>query len=382
MINTVRQLWAEPRVPNPPERVWRDWVLTGGLLIATVLEVLLRTDLGWPPVAFVLGVACAVVMLDRRTHPLAAVAIAFTAHAISDSITFFGAHDSAMLFSSAALLLLPYALLRWASGAHCIIGMAMVVAAHAPHGPNGVNNWGEAAGGALFLLLPAALGAAIRYRTTARSRETDQVKLREREQLARELHDTVAHHVSAIVIQAQAGRTVAASNPAAAARALEAIESEASRALAEMRFMVSALRGGEGPDLTPQRGVADIAKLARHVGSNPTVAVHVDEGLDDLRPSTGAAVYRLAQESITNAIRHARHATRVEVEVAGDADHIRLTVRDDGDPAAFNAGTSPGYGLIGMKERTMLLGGTLEAGPAVGRGWAITAVLPRHGAAT
>jgi signal transduction histidine kinase len=381
VIDTVRQLWAEPRVPQAPARVWRDWVLTVGLLIAAVLEVALRTDLGWPAVAFVLGVACAVAMLYRRTHPLAAVAVAFTAHALGDSVMFFGAHNSAMLFSSAALLVLPYSLLRWASGAECVIGMAVMVGAHAPHGPNAVSNWGEAAGLALFLLLPAALGAAIRYRATARFRETDQVKLREREQLARELHDTIAHHVSAIVIQAQAGRTVVAGNPAAAARALEAIESEASRALAEMRFMVNALRAGEDPDLTPQRGIADIPRLARHVGSSPMVAVRVGDGLDDLRPSIGAALYRLAQESITNAIRHARHATRVDVDVAGDSDSIRLTVRDDGDPAAFNATTSAGYGLIGMKERAMLLGGTLEAGPVAGRGWAITAVLPRHGVA-
>ena len=113
----------------------------------------------------------------------------------------------------------------------------------------------------VFLSLPAALGAAMRYRTRSRLRESDQVRLREREQLARELHDTVAHHVSAIAIRAQAGRTVAASRPDAAVDALEVIEEAASRTLAELRALVGALRDGEEADLAPQRGVADIARL-------------------------------------------------------------------------------------------------------------------------
>ncbi|MEK7426234.1 MAG: sensor histidine kinase [Actinomycetota bacterium] len=381
-IDAVRQLWAEPRVPNAPKRVWRDWVLVGALVLAAVLEAILRTNLGWPLLALMLGSGSAITMLWRRSHPLAVIAVAFAAHAVSDVVTFFGAERSAMLYSSAALAILPYALVRWASGRACAIGMSMMIVAHVPHGPNAVSNLGEAAGGALFFLLPAALGAAVRYRTTARLRETDQVKLREREQLARELHDTVAHHVSAIIIQAQAGRTVAATNPAAAVNVLEVIEAEASRTLAEMRFMVSALRQGEDPDLTPQRGVADITRLARPVGTSPTIDVQLSGGLDDLRPSVGAAVYRIAQESITNAVRHARHATRVAVVVAGDDENVRLTVHDDGDPATFGTNSSLGYGLIGMKERTKLLGGTLEAGPAPDRGWTITAVLPRNGATT
>ena len=117
--------------------------------------------------------------------------------------------------------------------------------------------------GVPFLLFPAALGASMRYRASSKLRETDQVRLRERERLARELHDTVAHHVSAIAIQAQAGRAVAARDPTPPCDALEIIEEEASRTLAEMRTMVGVLRDGEAPDLAPQRGVADIERLAR-----------------------------------------------------------------------------------------------------------------------
>jgi signal transduction histidine kinase len=377
--DTVRQLLAEPAVPNPPRRVWRDWVLVGPMLPAAVIEVIFRNDLGWPPVAFVFGVISLFTLLWRRTHPLVAVAVAFGLHGASEAVTIFGAEHQAMLYSSAVLLVLPYSLCRWAAGRDCAIGLAVILLVHVPHGPL---TWGvvvETAVGILVLLFPAVLGAAIRYRATSKVREMDQVKLREREQLARELHDTVAHHVSAIIIQAQAGRTVAPTDPAAAANVLEIIEAEASRTLAEMRTMVGALRRGEDPDLAPQRGVADIERLALGAGDGPRVDVELSGGLADLQPSVGAAIYRLAQESITNAIRHARHATRIDVSVAGDADSVRLTVRDDGDHSPFDPKSTSGYGLVGMAERAHLLGGSLEAGPGPDRGWTITAVLPRNG---
>ena len=380
--DAVRQLWVEPRVPNPPRRVWRDWVLLGVLVPAAILESIFRDELGWRPVALVLGVAPVFTLLWRRSHPLVVVAVVFGAHAASEAVTIFGAQHSAMLYSSAWLILLPYSLFRWGSGRDCTIGLAIMLVGHFPNGSGAVRTVGEAAAATVFLLFPAALGAAMRYRTTSRVRELDQVRLREREQLARELHDIVAHHVSAIVIQAQAGRTVAATDLGAAVHALEVIEAEASRTLAEMRIMVGALRQGEDADLGPQRSVADIGLLARNTGQPPHVDVHLSGGLDNLRPSVGAAIYRLAQESVTNAVRHARHATRIDVSVAGDDNCICLTVRDDGDPSPFGASSSLGYGLVGMAERAKLLGGTLEAGPRPDRGWTITAVLPRNGAPT
>lgn len=382
MIDAVRQLWAEPGVPNPPARVWRDWVLAGALVVVAALEALLRNDLGWPVVAFVSGVVIAGATLWRRTHPLVAVAVAFGAHMLSDMTTHFGAGLSSMLGSSVVLAVMPYAVGRWASGRIGVCAIGIMFLSIAPHsGPNGAPTLGNAIGAVIFLVLPAVIGVAVRYRAASRVRETDQAKMREREQLARELHDTVAHHVSAIIIQAQAGSTVAATNPQAAVTALSIIEAEASRTLAEMRFMVSALRQGEAPALNPQRGIADIVHLAHSRTEAPTVDVQVADSLGEVQPAVNAAIYRLAQESITNAIRHARHATRIDVRVTADADCVRLTVRDDGDPTTFNPQAASGYGLIGMRERVKLLGGTLEAGPvAAGRGWAITAVLPRHGA--
>jgi len=98
-----------------------------------------------------------------------------------------------------------------------------------------------------------------------------------------------------------------------------------------------------------------------------------------LPPSVDAALYRLAQESVTNALRHARHAALVHVVVAGDDDSVRLTVWDDGDARPADAASSSGFGLLGMAERARLLGGAFEAGPNRDGGWTVHAELPKSG---
>ena len=143
--------------------------------------------------------------------------------------------------------------------------------------------------------------------------------------------------------------------------------------------MVGALRDGQAADLVPQRGVADVWRLARVGGESPLVSVDVTGDVGDLRPSVDTAVYRLAQESITNAVRHARHATRIDVRVVGEEDRVHLTVDDDGDPTPVGR-PSGGYGIVGMTERATMLGGTLEAGPRPDRGWTVTAELPTRAA--
>jgi len=369
-------------VPDPPALDWRDWTLFGAFLVYAVLEALFRPELQLRPVALALGVAPLFALLWRRSEPLMAVIVTFTAHAVVHFVPFFDHHQADnTLYATVFVLVLPYSLLRWGSGREAVIGVAFILASHAVIGPGESSGIVEMVAGVAVLLFPAELGATIRYRNVSRAREIDQVKLLEREQLARELHDTVAHHVSAIAIQAQAGRTVATSDPDAAARALEVIAAEASRTLAEMRTMVGALRQGEAPALAPQRGVADLPLLARRTDGSPTVEVRPSGDLEDLTPSVDAAVYRLAQESITNAIRHARRATRIRVAVTGERDCVRLTVSDDGDLSAMTTAGS-GYGIVGMTERATLLGGTLHAGPNNDRGWTVTAVLPRTGMAT
>ena len=239
----------------------------------------------------------------------------------------------------------------------------------------------EVVGGFGFFLFSAALGASIRYHAGARIRDIEQAKLRQRNELARELHDTVGHHVSAIAIQAQAGRALAASHPDRALATLETIEEAASRTLEEMRAMVGVLRDRAEPDFIPQPGVGAIEQLARSVGGWPRVDAQLSGDLDGLNPLVGVALYRIAQEAVTNAVRHARDATRVVVHVAAEGEQVHLTVRDDG-AASATAHTPPGYGLVGMAERASLLGGTLRAGPDHGGGWTVDAVLPKGVART
>ena len=381
MRTAAASLWAEPRAPAPPARVWRDWVLVAVLVPTAVLEGLLREDVAWPAVAVVLALIAVSTLLWRRTRPLLAVAVAFGAFSAGAVAAILWADEPVGLYTGLCVLLLPYALFRWGAGREAAIGLAIILATCVVGIAADRTGALEAVFGTVFLLFPAALGASVRYRVSSRLREIDQVKLLEREQLARELHDTVAHHVSAIAIQAQAGRTVAPADPDAAVRILEVIEEAASRTLAEMRTMVGVLRDGEEPELAPQRGVADIERLARDAAHGPRVEVELSGDLDALRPSVGAAMYRLAQESITNASQHARNATRIHVFVAGEDDCVRLTVRDDGDAGAAERSPS-GYGLVGMTERATLLGGTLEAGPGLEKGWTVNAVLPRAGTGT
>jgi signal transduction histidine kinase len=375
--SALRSLWAEPRSPNPPERVWRDWVLVGVLVPTAVAEAVFREHLEWRPVALLLALVAVVSLLWRRTHPLLVVVIAFGSGVVVGSLLPMMAADEPVgLYTAVCLLLLPYSLFRWGSGREMAIGLVILVVAYVVGVSADFTGVGDAVAAAVVLLFPAALGADIRYLTKVRQRELEQVTMREREQLARELHDTVAHHVSAIAVRAQAGRVVAATDPRAAVDALLVIENEASRTLTEMRAMVRVLREGDEPDLAPQRGIGDIEGLAR--AGVPNVEVSMSGDLDGLRPSVGAAVYRIAQESITNALQHARSATHIQVCIEGEGDHVRLTVRDDGEPNAAGWG-SDGYGLVGMTERATLLGGTLEAGPSREGGWTVNAVLPRAG---
>jgi signal transduction histidine kinase len=373
----VRTFLAEPAVADPPARVSRDWMLLAVITVGAIVEVVLRTDVVWPVTELVVCLGVALTVLWRRTRPLAMLSVAFasaTALGIAGALA-----DTALppgLNTMALVLVLPYALVRWASGRDIAIGAVVMLATWATGITTAGSTIGDAIGALTVLLLPAAIGGMVRYRGTARGRELEEVKLREREQLARELHDTVAHHVSAIVIQAQAGRTLAASSPQTAADVLAVIEAEASRTLDEMRSMVGALRRDTDTPLTPQQGIADIGRLAASAPATISVDVQLDGDLTAIEPVVDAAAYRIAQESVTNAIRHASNATRVDIHVVAADGGVRLSIVDDGEHSGA-AGVG-GYGLIGMTERAKLLGGTLEAGRLPGRGWRISAELPRQ----
>jgi signal transduction histidine kinase len=343
--NPLRTVWDEPRPADPPRRVWRDWVLVAVLVPAAIVEGLTRTGIPLRPLSVALVAGLVPTLLWRRTRPLAMVLLAFGITGLASLVTDRNVPDMNV---GVYVLILAYALFRWGSGREMVLGGAFLVLRLAIWPLVDDVPPGDLLGGYAVLSVASTLGIALRY----------QVKLLERERLARDLHDTVAHHVSAMAIRAQAGLATADTHPQAATDALRVIEAEAVRALAEMRSMVRVLRTGQPAQLTPNPQVADLPGLADPARPGPPVQVEIVGDLDGISPSVGTAVYRLAQEAVTNARRHARHATRILVRVTTDARTVRLCVNDDGEPVPAPPAAAPGFGITGMVERATLLGGT------------------------
>src|SRR3954468_1999887 len=249
--NALRSLWAEPRPTNAPDRGPRDWALVAALVGWSLVEAVsgrswvLGQDLAPRPLLLLAVLAVLGPLLWRRTHPLVAVAVSFGTLTIVDIVRILTGSQGALLNSISAALILAYALFRWGSGREAASGLGVILLWLPITTVADPTSLSDKVAAYAFFLFAAALGAAIRYRTKIRIRDIDQAKAREREQLARELHDTVAHHVSGIAIQAQAGRAIAASHPERAVEVLAIIEDAATRALTELRAIVGVLRASQ-----------------------------------------------------------------------------------------------------------------------------------------
>ena len=373
-MNSWQALRNEPRPAAVPPRGWRDWALVGAAWATALGEAIWRPDVDYRPAVTVVALVTIATLLWRREHPLVSVVVGFGLGMVLTTAQLVGDTPDLGLYTMIVVLVLLYALVRWGSGREIVVGLAFVAVTAAYAMVATYTGPGDVVGGAAVLLAAVAGGAAFRYRADVWERRLSGIRSEERVGLARELHDTVAHHVSAIAVQAQAGRAVAATRPEAAVETLATIEQEASRTLAEMRAMVQVLRHGTEADYAPQPGVADLLRLARP-DSRPRVIVRLRGELAELPAAVGGAVYRLAQESLTNALRHAHGAGEVVIEVVGTEHGMSLCVADDGRADQV---PGSGFGLIGMRERVALLGGSLTAGPAPGGGWVVRAELPRE----
>ncbi|EOD69645.1 sensor histidine kinase [Amycolatopsis vancoresmycina] len=239
---------------------------------------------------------------------------------------------------------------------------------------------------ALMLGISIAVGLVLRSRDAQRTQAVQtavsDAQTAERMALARELHDVVAHHVTGIVVQAQAARLMAEKNPQIAVEAMGRIENAGVEALAAMRRLVRSMRGDApagssefSEQATTDLG-ADLRKLVESANHGVPTSMHLDLP-PDLPHEVGRSALRLVQESLTNVGKHAADATEafVVAEVAGDELHLRVT--DDGRATAHRpAGGSGGYGLVGMRERVALLKGRLSAGRGPDGGWRVEAWLP------
>ncbi|AHI02083.1 sensor histidine kinase [Kutzneria viridogrisea] len=215
---------------------------------------------------------------------------------------------------------------------------------------------------------------------TERDQQAKIAVAEERTRIARELHDVVAHAVSVMVVQADGAGYALQTDPQMAQLALSTISDTGRQALTELRRLLGLLRGEENSEAerVPQPDTGSLPKLAEQVraaGLPVELTMHGD--LDDLPAGVGLSVYRIVQEALTNSIKHAGGSASATVRVDRTEDQIEVEVNDDGfgTPREL-AGMSGGNGLIGMRERAGVLGGSLDAGPRPGGGWRVKAVLP------
>jgi signal transduction histidine kinase len=209
----------------------------------------------------------------------------------------------------------------------------------------------------------------------AREEETRRRVDAERMRIARELHDVVAHSMAMINVQATAAAMLLAEDPAGTAAAIQAIRGASKSGLRELRAILKVLREADGPE-TAEPDLRDIQALADATSAAGTpVSVRVSAPLAPLPPPVALAAYRIAQESLTNVVRHASGAS-VTVAVGQDGSDLLVEIVNDRAAAAATFGDGAGAGLAGMRERAAALGGTLTAGPRPEGGFAVRARLP------
>ena len=242
---------------------------------------------------------------------------------------------------------------------------------------------GELAFGLFVMFLVWYIGRRIRFRgeraeqlEREQAAEARRAVAEERTRIARELHDVVAHRVSLMTVQAGAAKTVAADDPEGALRAMEAVEQAGRQALEELRQLLGVLRpDAEVEVLGPQPGLADVPRLVdqfAEAGLEVSLTM-VQEGID-LPARVDLFAYRIVQEALTNVLKHAGSHARTEVRVSTNNHGVEIEVLDNGHRATILPGS--GHGIVGMRERALLLGGSLDTGPRPGGGFQVVAYLP------
>lgn len=248
----------------------------------------------------------------------------------------------------------------------------------------------SAPGASVLILVPLAVGYAVRVRRTAKRELAEQQRrhqdaeavLTERQRIARELHDVVAHHMSMIAIQAEAAPYKVDAIPEETRLDLAEIRATALDALTELRRVLGVLRAEDGAETAPQPSLERLDELIGHArGAGLRVGTRLDGDLAGLPPGVGLTAYRILQEALSNAMRHAP-GSQVEVQVSRDPgeDGIVWLGVVNGPPGGGQVPRPPlpggGHGLLGMRERAAALGGELTARPTSEGGFAVTATLP------
>jgi signal transduction histidine kinase len=229
----------------------------------------------------------------------------------------------------------------------------------------------------------ASAGAAWRLVRADRRRQAQALRLEQRTEFARDLHDFVAHHVTGIVVQAQGTLAIAERRPELVGPSLKRIEQAGAEALASMRHMVGMLRDpGEkerGPALTSLAGIADVRTLVDGFAAvgGPQARLEMEGAFDDLPLQGSTTAHRVVMEALTNVRKHSHRSTEVLVHAARAANGgLTVRVSDDGRARGVRHHSASGFGLKGLTERVALIGGHVHAGPRPGGGWSVEATLP------
>jgi signal transduction histidine kinase len=225
----------------------------------------------------------------------------------------------------------------------------------------------------------AELEQRLRLLETERDQQARIAVADERARIARELHDVVAHAVSVMVVQADGAAYAVHSQPDLAERAVKTISSTGREALTELRRLLGVLRSEDAAgERTPQPGTQSLSELAERVRAvGLPVQLDIVGNVDDLPAGVGLGIYRIVQEALTNSLKHAGPGSSATVRVERNGDRVHLSIVDNGHRSNRTlVGVSGGNGLIGMRERALVFGGTLEAGPRPAGGWQVRATLP------
>ncbi|MFJ7205110.1 sensor histidine kinase [Streptomyces sp. NPDC098789] len=371
--HVLRVLHQDPLSAAHPTR--NDAAIAAGVALLcgalAYADTAMRPDaLGWALLA------CSVLLLVwRRRHPLGVVV------AVVACVASYQLLDNAHAAPVPAAILALYTVAatgtvrRTAAVGVCVVGFAASAMSS-----NGVHRVLDVLRTSGWLVAALVLGVAVRnYRAylaeeSSRAEQANDRRIgEERLRIARDLHDLLAHSITLIGVRTSIAAHVLAVDPdrldrAAIAEALDSIADTCREARTELRTTLTVLRADERGPLPDLAGLSDLVRTAEAELTMDTDGVHVP-------PAVGAAAYRIVQESLTNAVRHAGPAATVRVRVAAADGALRLTVSDDGrGPGAGS--TTPGFGIVGMGERARSVGGTVRTGPRSGGGFEVAASLP------
>jgi signal transduction histidine kinase len=363
------------------------WAVALVLALISLVEAALYSDPSDRGVAMLvaLGATVPLAFADRRPVEMAAIITASVFAMLADTVPMTGAAVVAEVIS---LYLVASRTRRLIAA---LFAIPFVLNAMFPIGGEDTSDIGLL----LMVIAVAALaigdarrlrGEAITERDASRRQVAEtmrgQAAMEERARIARELHDVVAHHVSMIAVQAETARLTTPDLSEEGQRRFGDIAESARDALGETRRLLGVLRedAGGGGERHPQRGLDGLQELIDDARSTGTpIRLTLRGPVVPLSPSVDLFAFRIVQEALTNARRHAPGAS-VEVDLRYGADALEMRIRDDGP--GLTPGGSDGNGLMGMRQRATMVGGTLRTGPAEGGGFLVEAELPIGGASS